>query len=125
MRAVGMNETLRSKKELIEEFLNRVDSHDPNLPPWPVYVRLRMEREIAELIADEKLKEEPARRFIRKMFKRGFVLSSGPELAAILPPISRFRGTLYAETRDRVEERLKRILERYGDIFLEEDKSGE
>ncbi|MBQ6619751.1 MAG: type I restriction endonuclease subunit R [Thermoguttaceae bacterium] len=125
IRAIGMNEALRSKKELIEEFLDRVDSHDPNLPPWQLYVRYQLEREVAELIDSEKLKEKLARAFIRKMFKRGYVLSAGTELSEILPPISRFRGNLYIETRERVEQRLKRLLERYIDIFIEEELSGE
>ena len=93
IRAIRMNETLRSKKDLIEEFLNRVDSHDPNLPAWPVYVRYRLQRDVAELIDAEKLKDKLARAFIQKMFKRGYVLSAGTELSEILPPISRFRGT--------------------------------
>ena len=125
IRAIRMNETLRSKKDLIEEFLNRVDSHDPNLPAWPVYVRYRLQRDVAELIDAEKLKDKLARAFIQKMFKRGYVLSAGTELSEILPPISRFKGNLYAETRERVEQRLKRLLERYIDIFIEEELGGE
>ena len=63
-------------------------------------------RFIADMGADEKLKEEPARALVEKIFRIGECEPSDAAIAEILPPISRFKAGLLAETKMRVAEKL-------------------
>ena len=82
---------------------------------WVKFKAEQKEKELTQLIADEKLKEEPARALVEKIFRIGECEPSDAEIAEILPPISRFKAGLLAETKMRVTEKLKDFFIRYFD----------
>lgn len=65
------------------------------------------EKELKQLIEDDKLKEEPARALVEKILRIGECEPSDAAIAEILPPISRFKAGLLTETKMRVTDKIK------------------
>ncbi len=91
-RAINSSIELRSKKELIEGFIARVNATTVVEKDWRHYVREQKEKDISEIIAEENLKPDPARRFMEGSLRNGVLKTTGTEFDRILPPVSRFRG---------------------------------
>ncbi|MBQ8247122.1 MAG: type I restriction endonuclease subunit R [Lachnospiraceae bacterium] len=115
IRAISSNPELKSKKELIERFITSLNAESDVMTDWLKFKAEQKEKELVQLIADEKLKEEPARALVDKIFRIGECEPSDAAIAEILPPISRFKGGLLTETKMRVAERLKEFFVRYYD----------
>ncbi len=114
-RAISSNPELKPKKELIERFITSLNANSDVMADWSTFKAAQKEKELAQLIADEKLKEEPARALVEKIFRIGECEPSDAAIAEILPPISRFKAGLLAETKLRVAEKLKDFFVRYYD----------
>ena len=91
-KAVNSSIELRSKKELIEGFVSRVNTSTQVDDDWQKFVQEQKEIDLAALIADEKLKEDETRRFIDNSFRDGALKTTGTDIDKILPPASRFGG---------------------------------
>ncbi len=91
-KAVNSSLELRSKKELIEGFVSRVNMATNVDDDWEKFVAEQKETDIAALIAGENLKETEARRFIANAFRDGALKTTGTDIDKILPPVSRFGG---------------------------------
>jgi len=114
-RAISSNPELKPKKELIERFITSLNAESDVMTDWVKFKAEQKEKELTQLIADEKLKEEPARALVEKIFRIGECEPSDATIAEILPPISRFKAGLLAETKMRVVEKLKEFFVRYFD----------
>lgn len=114
-RAISSNPELKPKKELIERFITSLNAESDVMTDWVKFKAEQKEKELTQLIADEKLKEEPARALVEKIFRIGECEPSDAAIAEILPPISRFKAGLLAETKMRVMEKLKDFFIRYFD----------
>lgn len=114
-RAISSNPELKPKKELIERFITSLNAESDVMTDWLKFKAEEKEKELTQLIADEKLKEEPARALVEKIFRIGECEPSDAAIAEILPPISRFKAGLLAETKMRVTEKLKDFFVRYFD----------
>ena len=114
-RAISSNPELKPKKELIERFITSLNAESDVMTDWLKFKAEQKEKELQQLIADEKLKEEPARALVEKIFRIGECEPSDAAIAEILPPISRFKAGLLAETKLRVTEKLKDFFIRYFD----------
>ena len=92
-KAIGASMNLRSKKELIESFVESVnaDVDDVN-GAWEEYVKKKKEEDLTVIIQEEKLKSEETRKFIENAFRDGQVRTTGTDIDKILPPMSRFGG---------------------------------
>lgn len=114
-RAISSNPELKPKKELIERFITSLNAESDVMKDWSKFKAEQKEKELAQLIADENLKEEPTRVLVEKIFRIGACEPSDAAIAEILPPISRFKAGLLAETKMRVTEKLKDFFVRYFD----------
>ncbi len=114
-RAISSNPELKPKKELIERFITSLNAESDVMKDWVKFKAEQKEKELTQLIVDEKLKEEPARALVEKIFRIGECEPSDIAIAEILPPISRFKAGLLAETKMRVAEKLKEFFIRYFD----------
>ncbi len=114
-RAISSNPELKPKKELIERFIASLNAESDVMTDWIKFKAEEKEKELVRIIADEKLKEEPTRILVEKLFRIGECEPSDAAIAEILPPISRFKAGLLAETKVRVRERLKDFFIRYFD----------
>ena len=91
-KAVSSSIELRSKKELIEGFVSRVNTSTVVDDDWQQFVQEQKEMDLTTLIEKEKLKPEETRRFIDNAFRDGTLKTTGTDVDKILPPVSRFGG---------------------------------
>jgi type I restriction enzyme R subunit len=110
--AVNSSIELRSKKELIMRFIERVNASSLGKGDWQYFVRESKEEDLAALIAAEKLKDEDARRFLDKTFRDGALKTTGTDIDRILPPMSRFEGDR-AAVKQAIVDRLAEFFEKY------------
>lgn len=107
-RAIASNPDLKPKKELIERFIESLNTDSDVDKDWEKFKTEQREKDIVQLITEEKLKEGPTRTLIEKIFRIGNYEVSDAEISDIMPPISRFaKGNPFAETKRRVAEKLK------------------
>ena len=91
-KAVGGSMELRSKKELIEEFIASVNYSNDVQDDWQKFIQKKKSTELDAIIKDLKLKEVEAKVFIENSFRDGILKTSGTDIDGILPPVSRFGG---------------------------------
>lgn len=91
-KAIDSSIQLRSKKKLIEDFIETVNASTEVDKDWRTYVEQQKEEELNNIIDSEHLKPEEARRFISNSFRDGVLKTTGTDLDGIMPPVSRFGG---------------------------------
>jgi len=91
-KAVDASPELRSKKELIETFIDGINDGDDIFTEWNDYVSEEREKELVKIIKEESLKEPETRKFMENAFRDGEVRTSGTDIDKLMPPISRFGG---------------------------------
>ena len=113
-RAVDASPTLRNKRDLIEDFVNRISVDGAIDAEWQSFIAARQEAELDAIIADENLRPDAARAFIDRAFREGALRTSGTAIARVLPPVSRFAGDGgHGVKKQRVIERLGAFFERF------------
>jgi type I restriction enzyme, R subunit len=90
MRAVDASVTLRSKRDLIEAFINSLNLEADVDDHWHDFVQSQKEKELEEIILEENLNADATRAFIENSFRDGAVNAAGTAITTILPPVSRF-----------------------------------
>jgi len=114
-KAISSSPGLRSKKDLIEAFIARVNTiadSDGVDEAWREYVAAEKEKELSAIIAEENLKEAETRKFISGAFRDGTVKTTGSDIDKILPPVSRFGGNR-AEKKQTVIEKILAFFEKF------------
>ncbi|MDR1458776.1 MAG: type I restriction endonuclease subunit R, partial [Bacteroidales bacterium] len=112
-KAINASIRLRSKKELIEHFIEQVNISTEVDDDWRTFVHERKEEDLTTIIADEKLKPEETRRFIDNSFRDGALKTTGTDIDKILPPVSRFGGGNRAAKKQGIIEKLMKFFEKY------------
>jgi type I restriction enzyme R subunit len=112
-KAINSSIELRSKKELIERFVEQVNISTSVDKDWQRFVQERKEEDLSGLIADEKLKDEEARRFIEIAFRDGTLKTTGTDIDKILPPVSRFGGGNRNDKKQEIIDKLMKFFEKY------------
>ncbi|MCD8016028.1 MAG: type I restriction endonuclease subunit R [Lachnospiraceae bacterium] len=111
-KAVDASPELRSKKELIENFIGSLNEVEDVMGEWQTYVAEERERELAQIISEEHLKEPETRRFVENAFRDGEVRTTGTDIDKLMPPVSRFGGGR-AKKKQTVIDKLKAFFERF------------
>lgn len=112
-KAIGSSLQLRSKKELIENFISSVNADTDVDQGWREYVQRRKAVELQEIIESEHLKPEETEKFIESSFRDGQVRTTGTDIDKILPPMSRFGGGNRKEKKKTVIEKIRTFFEKY------------
>ena len=121
-KAIKSSLQLRSKKELIEHFIDTINADTDVDSDWSKFVREQRETDIAQLIQTEKLKPEETRKLMDKAFRDGILKTTGTDVDQILPPVSRFSGGgKRVQKKQTVIEKLKAFFEKYFGLFGAED----
>ena len=107
---------LRSKRELIENFIRTINASTEVDTDWCKFVRKQKEVDLSAIIAEEKLKPKETRRFMDNAFRDGILKTTGTDIDAILPPVSRFGGGRDAK-KQSVVEKLMSFFEKYMGII--------
>ncbi|HOK33842.1 MAG TPA: type I restriction endonuclease subunit R [Fervidobacterium sp.] len=111
-KAINSSIELRSKKELIERFIEQVNVSTKVDEDWRKFLDERKEEDISAIIEEEKLKPEETRRFIDNAFRDGMLKTTGTAIDKIMPPVSRFGGGRAAK-KQGIIEKLKIFFEKY------------
>lgn len=112
-RAIDSNPELRSKKKLIKAFIDNLNDGDDVMEEWHEYIARKREEELEQIIADEKLKDEETRKFIKDSFRDGEIKTIGTDIDKLMPPVSRFGGGNRDAKKQNVIDRLKAFFERF------------
>jgi len=113
-KAVNSSMELRSKKELIERFVESVNLSTKVVDDWKNFVQKQKENDLSSLITDEKLKDDETRRFIDIAFRDGILKTTGTDIDKLLPPtISRFGDSNYTIKKQSIIDKLLVFFEKY------------
>ncbi|MHA2787857.1 type I restriction endonuclease subunit R [Corynebacterium sp. S7] len=115
-RMIDASPKLRPKKELILEFLNRVNGEgfDGDLND---YLRDKCVEEVQLVVTDKRMKTPEAYAFIAKCFQEGKVAVEGTALIKILPKMSLFAKDNAREIAKReAAQAIESLVERFGEV---------
>ena len=112
-KAINSSIELRSKEELIEGFIDRVNSSKNVTDDFKKFVREEKEKDLEKVIEEEKLKPEETKKFIDNSLRDGVLKTTGTNIDKLLPPVSRFGGGNRAEKKLGVIEKLKVFFNKY------------
>ena len=115
-KAVDASPELRSKKDLIENFIAGINEVDDVLTEWRSYIAEEKEKQLVQIIQEEKLNEEATRKFISDSFRSGEVRTTGTDIDKLMPPTSRFGGGNRAAKKQTIIKKLKAFFERFFSI---------
>ncbi len=111
-KAINSSIQLRSKKELIENFIRTVNASTEVDTDWRKFVLEQKETDLSAIIIEERLKPEETRKFIDSSFRDGTLKTTGTDIDKIMPPVSRFGGGR-ASKKQGVTQKLMRFFEKY------------
>ena len=112
-KAISSSLQLRSKKELIENFITSVNADTDVEKSWKDYVEQQKDEDLNEIIESEHLKPQETKEFIKNSLRDGQVRTTGTDIDKILPPMSRFGGGNRQEKKKSVIEKIQTFFERY------------
>ena len=111
-KAINSSIELRSKKELIERFIEQINVSTKVDVDWHKFLDESKEAEISAIIDEEKLKPEETRRFIANALRDGTLKTTGTAIDKIMPAVSRFGGAR-AVKKQGIIEKLLAFFEKY------------
>ncbi|MGI6446335.1 MAG: type I restriction endonuclease subunit R [Candidatus Ozemobacteraceae bacterium] len=111
-KAINSSIELRSKKELIERFIEQVNVSTKVDEDWRKFLHERKEADISAIIEEERLKPKETRRFIDNAFRDGMLKTTGTDIDKLMPPVSRFGGGR-AQKKEGIIDKLKTFFEKY------------
>ncbi|HIX83894.1 MAG TPA: type I restriction endonuclease subunit R [Candidatus Megamonas gallistercoris] len=91
-KAIDSSIHLRSKKELIHNFVSSINTAAHVEDDWKKFVNKAKDEDFAVIIKEEKLKAEEAKKFVDNSFRDGFLKTTGTDIDKFMPPVSRFGG---------------------------------
>ncbi|MDR2173872.1 MAG: type I restriction endonuclease subunit R [Burkholderiales bacterium] len=113
-RAVNASPSLRSKKDLIEQFIDSVSTVARVDAEWLAFIKARKTEELDQIIADEGLNAGETKAFVNNAFRDGAIPTTGTAITKILPPVSRFsKNNNHSVKKQMVLDKLAAFFERY------------
>jgi len=107
----------RAKESLLVDFINHtnldaIQDKAHVIDAFFAYAQAEQQREVNELITEEKLNEEAARRYITVSLKREYASENGTELNAILPKMSRLNPQ-YLTMKHTIFQKIANFVEKF------------
>ena len=107
----------RAKEGLVVDFINETDLDEIKdkasiIDSFFTYAQGRQKTEASEIIKDENLFEEEARRYIKASLKREYASENGTELNAVLPQMSPLNPQ-YLTIKQRVFQKIGDFVEKF------------
>lgn len=110
-KAINSSPDLRDKYDLIMKFIDKMTPTPDEAKPsgededigdnWKEYIDEERERELDELIQEEKLNADETRKFIQQAFADGYVTTTGTGITKVLPPMPLFGPKANREEKKR------------------------
>jgi type I restriction enzyme, R subunit len=113
-RAVDSSVSLRSKKDLIQKFVESVTVDSNVERSWQYFIAEQRAMELETIIQDETLDPALAHTLVERSLKNGELRLEATMLTRLLPPVNRFSpsGDLSTQKK-RVFDKLSRFFERF------------
>ncbi|MBO3116515.1 type I restriction endonuclease subunit R [Winogradskyella sp. DF17] len=107
----------RAKESLVVDFINETDLDDIKekaniIDAFFGYAQAKQKKEASELITDENLNEEEAKRYITTSLKREYASENGTELNSILPKMSPLNPQ-YLTKKQSVFQKISSFVEKF------------
>lgn len=113
-KAIKSSLQLRSKKELIENFIATINTSTDVNADWQKFVKKQRQEDMEQLIAEEKLKPAETEKFMENSFRDGVLKTTGTDIDKLMPPVSRFGGGgLRDKKKQGIIAKLKAFFEKY------------
>ena len=112
-KAIDSSFELRSKKQLIETFIEGINDVEDVMIEWRTFVAEEKERQLAQIIEEEKLQSEETRKFVEYSFRDGVIKTTGTDIDKIMPKMSRFGGGNREEKKKGIIAKLVAFFERF------------
>lgn len=114
-KAINSSIQLRSKKELIENFIATVNANTNVDEDWSKFVVEQKEADLTKIIEEENLKKEETKKFIDNCFRDGELRTFGTAIGKILPPVPLFgAGANNRQAKQQtIVEKLSKFFEKY------------
>ena len=112
-KAIKSSLALRSKKDLIDKFISKINASTDVFKDWSKFVKEQKEIDLKNLISEENLNEEETRRFLDNSFRDGQVKTTGTDIEKILPPMRRFGGGNRTEKKQSIITKINKFFEKY------------
>ena len=124
-KAIKSSLALRSKKELIDTFISKINVNTDVMNDWTKFVKEQEETDLKKLIEEENLNEEETRKFIDNSFRDGQVKTTGTDIEKILPPMRRFGGGNRTERKQTIIDKVLKFFEKYFGIITSNNNDEE
>lgn len=110
----------RAKESLIVDFINQTDLDQIGdkarlIDAFFTFAQAEQQREVQELISDENLNEDAAKRYISNSLKREFASENGTELNAVLPKMSPLNPQ-YLTKKQSVFQKISILVEKFKNV---------
>ena len=118
-KAIAASPDLRNKKDLIEQFIERMTPTDSDnvMENWDKYVVEQRATDLQRIIDEEKLKPAETQAFISHAFEEGQLSTIGTSITKILPPMPLFGGGGKRTQKKRtVIEKLQIFFQKYFEL---------
>lgn len=87
LKSVDASIELRSKKDLIENFIDSLTPSSNVDEDWKKYVNEQKITELNKIIEEENLNKEETYKYVNNAFKNGYVQENGIQINKVLPPL--------------------------------------
>lgn len=87
LKSVDASIELRSKKDLIENFIDSLTPTSNVDEDWKKYVNAQKIAELDKIIEEENLNKEETYKYVNNAFKNGYVQENGIQINKVLPPL--------------------------------------
>ena len=111
-KSISASLELRSKKDLIEGFIARVNMDTDVEEDWSAYVKERKETDLRIITEEEQLNPAKTRQYMTNALRDKEFRTTGVEFDELLPPIS-FFGQKREIIKQRVIEKLRAFFEKF------------
>lgn len=110
----------RAKESLVVDYINEtnldtIEDKPSILDSFYEYAQRKQQEEVTELISDEALNEEAAKRYIANSLKREYATDNGTELNSILPKMSPLNPQ-YLTKKQSVFQKISALVEKFKGI---------
>ena len=116
-KSVMASPSLRSKIDLIEQFVNSVNNASDVEGNWRQFVDAQKQAELEKIVVEENLDKSATAELMEKAFKAGELKTAGTAVTKLLPAKNMFSaGAEHALQKAFVIDRLKAFFERFANL---------
>lgn len=121
-KAIGSSSELRSKKELIKQFIESINVNSNISRDWIKFVREQKEKDLNEMIEENNLNDIKTRKFVNNALRDGFIKTTGTDIPNLMPPIPLFGEVDREEIKQNIIDKLQAFFDKYFGLGVDEDK---